>query len=206
MSKTGWFLCDDDVPYHEENGSESYNGGSVKYENNHIYFYNTCIDNRISLDFIRSMDKADKWARSMSIEYDVESIPVYIHINSPGGSVSDGIACMDRITRSKSPVVTIVEGCAASAATLLSVVSDKRMITENSYMLIHQVSSSMWGPAKFRDMKDKYENMKTIMSMLKDVYRKNTKIKSSTLDEILDHDLYFDAKTCKKYGLVDEIV
>ena len=83
-----------------------------------------------------------------------------IFINSGGGSVVSGISSMDTILRTKVPVHTYVDGLAASAATFLSVVGNYRFMSRNSYMLIHQLSSSFWGTyANFEDEKQKIDLM-----------------------------------------------
>lgn len=129
---------------------------------------------------------------------------IFLHINSDGGSMFDGIAGMDTILKSQIPIVTIVDGCCASAATFLSVVGRKRCIHENSFMLIHQLSGGAWG--KFKELQDENVNFIRLMMLIKSIYLKYTKIPIEKLDEILDHDLWFDAKTCLEYGLVDEIL
>ena len=102
------------------------------------------------------------------------------------------------------PIISIVDGCAASAATLMTIAASKRQINKHAYMLIHQLSSGMWG--KYREMKDEIENLDNMMITIRDIYMEYTKIPKKKLDEILDHDLWFDAETCLKYGLVDEII
>ena len=71
-------------------------------------------------------------------------------------------------------------------------------------MLIHQLSSFCWG--KHSEFIDEIENQKKLMGMIKDIYKKYTKVPMSKLDEILKHDLWFNAEECIKYGLVDEII
>ena len=71
-------------------------------------------------------------------------------------------------------------------------------------MLIHQLSSGMWG--KYEDMKEDLENCDLLMKTIKTIYEEHTKIPKKQLEEILKHDLWWDAKTCLKYGLVDEII
>jgi ATP-dependent protease ClpP protease subunit len=114
------------------------------------------------------------------------------------------LSVVDEIINSKVPVTTIVDGCCASAATLFSVVGNRRKMKAHAYMLIHQLSSFCWG--KHEEFKDEIENQKRLMGMIKDIYRKYTKVPETKLEEILRHDLWFDAKTCLKYGLVDEIL
>jgi ATP-dependent protease ClpP protease subunit len=86
----------------------------------------------------------------------------------------------------------------------MSVVADERKINKHAFMLIHQLSSGMWG--KYRDIKDEVENLDKLMETIRSIYSKYTKIPKKKLDEILDHDLWLSAEECLKYGLVDEII
>jgi ATP-dependent protease ClpP protease subunit len=125
-------------------------------------------------------------------------------INSGGGLIVAGVAGMDNIRTLKAPVYTIVDGFCASAATFLSVVGEKRFITENSFMLIHQLTTSFWG--KYEEFEDEKKNLDLMMKMIKSVYNKYTNIPAKELDKILKRDLMLDAKKCLKWGLVDEII
>ena len=129
---------------------------------------------------------------------------LYIHINSYGGSVFAGFSSVDYITSCKVPTVSVIEGCAASAATIMSVTANHRQINKHAYMLIHQLSSGMWG--KYQEQKDTMENNDRIMKMIISIYEEHTKIPKKELDKLLKHDLWWDAETCLKYGLVDEII
>ena len=99
---------------------------------------------------------------------------------------------------------TIIDGCAASAATLMSVVADRRYMHRNSCMLIHQLSGAMWG--KFTSMKDDMQNSEMLMEKIKKIYREHTRIPEDVLEEILQHDLWWEAEKCLEYGLIDEII
>ena len=101
-------------------------------------------------------------------------------------------------------IITIIDGCAASAATFMSVVGAKRKINANAYMLIHQLSSVAWG--KYAELVDDKKNVDEFMRKIKEIYKKYTKVPVKELDKILSHDLWWNAKTCLKYGLVDEII
>ena len=133
-----------------------------------------------------------------------EDIPIYLYINSFGGSIFSGFSAMDSLIASRLPIITVVDGCCASAATFLSIVGTKRFITPHSYMLIHQVSSFHWG--KYEEFKDEMDNLNKFMSLIKCIYRKYTQIPEDKLDEILKHDLWFSAEECLEYKLVDEIL
>ena len=89
-------------------------------------------------------------------------------------------------------------------ATIMSVTANHRQMHNHAYMLIHQLSSGMWG--KYQAMQDKMENCDRFMKMIIDIYEEHTKIPKKELAKILKHDLWWDAETCLKYGLVDEII
>lgn len=130
--------------------------------------------------------------------------PITLYINSYGGSIFAGIAGMDAILKSRVPVHTVVEGAAASAATLLSVCGQTRFITPNSYMLIHQLSSGVFG--KYDDIKEEVRNLDELMKMIKNIYITKTNIQAEVLDEMLSHDIWFPAQQCLDLKLVDIIL
>ncbi|MBA7541380.1 ATP-dependent Clp protease proteolytic subunit [subsurface metagenome] len=175
----------------------------VEVVENRIYFYSHIETEKI-LQLNRNI-------RSMGINLQREATiqnrqpaNIYLHIQSYGGSIFAGMAGMDEIIKSVVPVYTLVDGCCASAATFLSVCGKKRFINRHAYMLIHQLSSFMWG--KYEDFKDEMKNLNKLMSMIKEIYGEYTNVPVKKLEGILKHDLWFDANECKEYGLVDEII
>jgi len=175
----------------------------VEATNNRIYFYSEVTRSEVlTLNKYLTNLNINLYNRSKAYE----SIPpnIYLHINSFGGSVFAGFAAADYIKKSPIPIYTIIDGCAASAATLLSVVGTKRLMHENSFMLIHQLSSVLWG--KYEEMKDDMKNNDLLMEKIKQIYIKHTKIPTKELEKILKRDIWWDAKTCLKYGLIDEII
>ena len=102
------------------------------------------------------------------------------------------------------PVYTYIDGFAASAATLISVVGKKRFITKNSLMLIHQLSGSDSG--KYDELQDQMSNMKVLMDMIENIYLNHTYIQLNELEILLKKDIWLNAETCLKFGLVDEIL
>ena len=130
--------------------------------------------------------------------------PINLHINSYGGSLFAGFSSVDYVLNCPVPVHSVIDGCAASAATLFSVVAEKRFMHKHSFMLIHQLSSGMWG--NYESLKDDMENCDLLMETIRTIYSEHTKIPKNQLSKILKHDLWWDAKTCLKYGLIDEII
>jgi ATP-dependent Clp endopeptidase proteolytic subunit ClpP len=175
----------------------------VELVNNSIFFY-TGVSKHSVLNLNKNLKKASTDLVYTAHLLDIPVPEIKLHINSDGGSLLDGFAAVDYVRNSKAPVHSIIEGSAASAATLISVVAKKRSINKNSFMLIHQLSGGMWG--KFESMKDDIQNCNVFMDKINEIYQAHTKIPKNTLKEILKRDIYFDAKTCLKYGLVDKII
>jgi len=188
-------------------GSEPKSGDSsddgVKVVGRDLYFY-AGIGRGSILSLNEELKKLDVKMLTQAAQNDCDPLPIRLHIHSYGGSVFAGIAGMEAIRKCRVPVHTIVDGCAASAATFLSVVGEQRFMHEQSYMLIHQLSSGMWG--KFQEFEDKMKNLKELMDMIKRTYLRHAKIPAKKLERILKHDLWFNSKTCLRYGLVDEVI
>lgn len=175
----------------------------IAVHENKIYYY-AGVNRESAAELNKKIGELQVRSFTMANNLDVEPYPIHLHINSGGGSLISGIASMDTILRCKVPVYTYVDGFAASAATFLSVVGSKRYISRHSYMLIHQLSSNFWG--KYSEFQDAKQNLDLMMDTIKNVYKKYTKVPVKKLNEILKHDLMWDAETCLKYGLVDKII
>ena len=174
----------------------------IRVDNNRIYFYSE-VSRSKNLALNKSICNLGDKLYNQSQSLSVNPPNLFLHINSFGGSVFAGFSTVDYILNSKVPVTTVIDGCAASAATMMSVVGDHRVMHRHSFMLIHQLSSGMWG--KYEDLKDDIKNCDLLMETIKNIYEERTKIPKKQLKEILKHDLWWDAKTCLKYGLIDEI-
>jgi ATP-dependent protease ClpP protease subunit len=176
----------------------------VSAEHNKIYFYSgvTRQDNLALNKLLHST--GHKLANIQQVYKLNEAPKVQLHINSYGGSVFAGFSSVDYIRNCPVPVVSVIDGCAASAATIMSVVAEERLMHEHAFMLIHQLSSGMWG--KFEAMKDDMKNNELLMKKIIGIYEEHTKIPKVKIKDILKRDLWWDAKTCLKYGLVDDII
>jgi len=175
----------------------------IEIVENRIYFYSEINEEKV-LQLNRHLRNKGIDLQREAMVQGREPANIYLHIHSYGGGIFAGMAGMDEIIKSIVPVHTMVDGCCASAATFLSICGKKRFINRHAYMLIHQLTSFMWG--KYEEFKDEMKNLDKIMAMIKQVYAEYTKIPEAKLEGILKHDLWFDAEECKKYGMVDEIV
>ena len=175
----------------------------VQVGRNRIYFYSE-VSRPKNLELNKNIATMSNtlYNRGQSLQTDPGRI--FLHINSFGGSVFAGMSSVDYILNSKVPITTVIDGCAASAATIMSVVGHHRVMHKHSFMLIHQISSAMWG--KFEEMKDDMKNSELLMDTIIKIYEEHTRIPRSELETILKRDIWWDAKTCLDYGLVDEII
>jgi len=175
----------------------------ITVQDNKIYYYSG-VSRNSCVELNKKIGELESKSLTLSNSLGILAPPVKLFINSGGGSITAGISSMDTILRCKVPVETYVDGFCASAATFFSVVGNQRYMSRNSYMLIHQLTTNFWG--KYSEFEDEKENMDLMMKTIKDIYKKYTKLPMKKLDEILKHDLMWDANTCLKYGLIDEIV
>lgn len=179
--------------------------GKIKKVDNHIYFY-ADVDQGNILQLNLCLKELEKEILSYSSKFNSEPAKIYLHINSPGGDLYSALSAVDTILNLKVKVVSIIEGFAASAATIISVVASERIIQKHAYMLIHQLSSGFWG--KYQEFEDEAKNLDRLMKMIKNIYKEHTQIKMSGkngLNECLKHDLLWDCNECVKVGLVDRI-
>jgi ATP-dependent Clp endopeptidase proteolytic subunit ClpP len=175
----------------------------ISVHENKIYYY-AGVNRESVVELNKKIGELESKSLTMAKTLDIDTPPIKILINSGGGSITAGISSMDTILRTKVPVETYVDGFCASAATFLSVVGEKRFMSRNSYMLIHQLSTSFWG--KYSEFEDEKQNLDLMMTTIKNVYREYTEVPMKKIDEILKHDLMWDAETCKSLGLIDEII
>ncbi len=175
----------------------------IEVHENKIYYY-AGVNRESSAELNKKIGEIESKSLTLGYNLDMDPPTLKILINSGGGSITAGISSMDTVLRCKVPVETYVDGFCASAATFISVVGGRRFMSRNSYMLIHQLSSSLWG--KYSEIEDEKKNLDLMMETIKSVYKEYTKVPMRKLDEILRHDLLWDAKTCLKYRLIDEVI
>ena len=177
-------------------------GSPVEVQDNMIMFYGE-VNERNNKTLNKVLRGLDKDLQTVKVKYGVE-VPIKLYISSYGGSIFSAFSTVDTILTLRTPVHTYIDGSAASAATLISVVGEKRYMHKNSFMLIHQLSSVVWG--KYEEFKDEMENLDMLMTRIKEIYREHCTIPKKELTSILKHDLWLDSTKCIKWGLADEIV
>ena len=131
--------------------------------------------------------------------------PINMYINSPGGSVSAGLAIYDTMNYIRSEVCTICVGMAASMAALLlsSGAKGKRFALPNSEVMIHQPLGGVSGQAS--DIKIHAEHIMKTREKLNNILAFNTGKDVNQIAEDTDRDNFLSAKQALNYGLIDKI-
>lgn len=147
-------------------------------------------------------------AQMLFLEADNPDKDIQLYINSPGGSVYDGLGIYDIMQFVKCDVATTCIGMAASMGSLLLTAGakGKRYILPNARVLIHQplISGGLAGQASDIEIHAK-ELIKT-KELLTKIYEMHTGRDYSTLEKYMDRDYYLDAGQAKEFGLVDQVV
>ena len=131
---------------------------------------------------------------------------VTLFINSPGGSVSDGMAIYDTMQHIKPDVATICVGMAASmgAVLLAGGAKGKRSALPNSRVMIHQVLGGAQGQAS--DIEIHAKEILKWKSKLNELLAHHTGQKLEKIEKDTDRDFFMEAPDAKEYGLIDHVV
>ena len=133
---------------------------------------------------------------------------IYLYINSPGGSVSAGLAIVDTMNFIKSDVQTIVMGIAASMGTIIasSGAKGKRFMLPNAEYLIHQPMGGTGGGTQQSDMAIAAEQLLKTRKKLEKILSDNSGKTVKQIHKDSERDYWMDAKETLKYGFIDEIM
>jgi len=131
---------------------------------------------------------------------------ISVYINSPGGSVTAGLAIIDTMNFIKSDVSTICVGVAASMGALIlsSGKKGKRFSLINSEVMIHQVMGGAEGQAS--DIAINAKHIIHTKNTLNKILASNTNKKVAQVEKDSDRDYYMTSTEAKKYGIIDEII
>lgn len=131
---------------------------------------------------------------------------IHLYINSPGGSITSGMAIYDTMNFIKSDVSTICIGMAASMAAFLlsSGKKKKRYILPNAEVMIHQPLGGAKGQAT--EIKIAAERILKLKDKLNKILAKNTKKNLKTIEKDTERDNFLDANEAIEYGIVDKII
>ncbi|HYT48811.1 MAG TPA: ATP-dependent Clp endopeptidase proteolytic subunit ClpP [Pyrinomonadaceae bacterium] len=162
-----------------------------------IIFLGTPIDDQIANLIV---------AQLLFLEAEDPEKDINVYINSPGGSVTAGLAIYDTMQFIRPDVTTICVGmCASMGALLLTAgAKGKRFALPNSRILIHQPSGGMQGQAT--DVRIHAEELIRIRELTSQILAKHTGQSMEQIELDVERDRYLSAVQAKEYGLIDEVI
>ena len=162
-----------------------------------IVFIGTPIDDFVANSII---------AQLLFLQMEDPKKDVHIYINSPGGSVSDGMAIYDTLNFMQCDIVTYCLGMAASMSTVLlsAGTKGKRFALPNSRIMIHQPSGGAGGQTS--DISIAAKEILRWRKTINDILAKHSDKTAEEVEKDSDRDYYMTADEAKDYGLVDEVI
>ena len=147
-------------------------------------------------------------AQLLFLESEDPDKEISLYINSPGGSITDGMAIVDTINYIKCPVSTICVGMAASMGAVLLASGEKgrRFATPNSEILIHQPLISGGLSGQTTEIKIHADHMVRTREKLNKLLSERTGQSLETIEKDTERDNYMSAEEALKYGLIDGIL
>jgi ATP-dependent Clp protease protease subunit len=145
-------------------------------------------------------------AQLLFLESDSKDKDIYMYINSPGGSVTAGLAMYDTMQYIKPDISTVSIGLSASAGSLLLMAgtAGKRISLPNSKIMIHQPSAGFQGQAT--DIEIHAKDILDTKKRLNDLYVKHCGKDLKTVEDAMERDNYMNPEQALEFGLIDKIV
>ncbi|CAD0231021.1 ATP-dependent Clp protease proteolytic subunit [Planktothrix agardhii CCAP 1459/11A] len=145
-------------------------------------------------------------AQMLYLDAEDSNKPIYLYINSPGGSVTAGMAIYDTMQYIKADVVTICVGLAASMGAFLLAAGTpgKRLALPHARIMIHQPLGGARGQAT--DIEIEAREILRIRSLLNDILVTRTGQTLAKIQKDTDRDYFLSAQEAKDYGLIDQVI
>ncbi len=177
-------------------GERSYDIYSRLLKDN-IIFLGTPIDDTVANAVV---------AQLLFLESEDPDKDIQIYINSPGGSVTAGLAIYDTMQFVKNDIVTYCLGQAASmgAHLLAAGTAGKRFALPNSRIMIHQPSGGAQG--QVTDIEITYKEIQRLKDSLAEAFSKHTKQPIERIEKDTDRDYFMGPGEAKEYGLIDDVI
>ena len=130
---------------------------------------------------------------------------IFVHINSYGGEVSEGVAIYNALKAHSAHVTTVCEGFACSIASVIFMAGDRRVMRPASLLMLHNASMPAWGDAN--DHRKTAEDLDVITELSKTVYLSHAteSLTREMLDEVMDAETWVSPEQALEWGLATEI-
>jgi ATP-dependent Clp protease, protease subunit len=145
-------------------------------------------------------------AQLLFLQADNPDRDIFLYVNSPGGSVSAGLAIYDTMQYLKAPVNTICMGLAASMGSFLLAAGrkGKRAALPHSRIMIHQPSGGAQGTAA--DIEVQAKEILYLRKQLNELYSKHTGRAVEQIERDMERDKFMSAEEAKEYGIIDNVI
>jgi ATP-dependent Clp protease protease subunit len=179
-----------------QSGEKAYDLHSLLFKERKIMI-NSDIDEDVSQSIVSQL---------LHLDEEDSNEEIILFINSPGGSVTDGLAIYDTIQFIDAPVTTVCVGLAASMAQVLLCAGEpgRRFSFPNSRIMMHQPSGGTWGQGS--DIEIYHNEMVKIKDLLYGIIQKHTGKSYEEIKKHADRDYWMSPKEAKKYNLIDKII
>lgn len=146
---------------------------------------------------------ANSFKRDLDALGDIHTLNLYM--NSPGGSVFEGVTIYNILKRHKARVIVHIDGLAASIASVIAMAGDEIHMPRNAMMMIHNPWTFTWGNAA--ELRKAADDLDRIGGSMKQTYldRSRGKLADDELTEMLDAETWLSAQECHDYGLCDVV-
>lgn len=151
-------------------------------------------------------DQCNSLIRSMLVlERQDAHEPITLIINSPGGSVTAGLALIDTMQSLDCPVITVGEGVVASMAAVILACGDHRQVYRHTQVLIHQLMGGT-GMAQQTDIEIAAQHTAAMRTELDELLAEHGNLSAQEFHELTERDCWCNAKRALELGLVDEVI
>jgi ATP-dependent Clp protease protease subunit len=183
----------DDIIKKEDKFTEEYYF-RILNKSRHILLYDAITNNSADLvvSKLLAMNILDK------------KLPIYLEINSPGGSVPDGMSIINAIESIEAPVVSVISGLACSMAALISIVADKRYIYHNSYWMQHSTADVVGDYIQY--IKDRTRFLVEFEARTERIMKEKTKLTKMDIHKMRNGELWLNAEQALVKAVVDKII
>lgn len=171
----------------------------IQNESADIYIYNEI-----------SSWEGEEVTSAQSFRKDLEALgnvkKINVMINSPGGSVGDGLTIASLLQRHTAYVTAYVDGMACSIASVIACAADKLVMGRSSLLMVHNALTFTYGNAK--DLRKQADDLDAVTASLRQMYlmKAGDKLTEEKIKELMDNESWLSAKECVELGLCDEIL
>ena len=131
---------------------------------------------------------------------------ITVHINSVGGELFAGLSIYNRLKALPANVTTVVDGLAASAASLIFQAGDTRLVHASSTVMVHQAMTFMWGYYQSNDMEKLIKQLEACDSAVANVYAEASGKDVNKMMELVSAETWMTGQEAVEYGLADEVI